>query len=200
MYYLGEMSLDCGEILKAVGLFEQALEKDPRISGGHYRLAQCAMSAGENELAAAHLQQELALETEDTEVLISIGSMFSKLGKYDAALHCFLRCLDEDDKNAHAYHFLGRISAMQGEYRNAKSFFETAIEINPRSPEILKDLAKLYLLLKDYPIAAKYAEAAKNINPAEPEITILLRQIRLRNIVSKLAGGLKVFRPARQDF
>ena len=190
IHYLGEMALNRGDIPRAMELFEDAIRKDYKTPAARYRLAQCAMLAGDTEAAKEYLQKELDLEPEDTDVLLSMGSMLLSLGEIDAALNCFLQVIDNDEDNAQAYHYLALIAAIRKEYANAQDFFELAIKANPESPDTLRDAAKFFLLMGDARVAYKYAAKARQLSGDDHEIVRLCRQIRHEHFANNMRHWL----------
>ena len=103
-----------------------------------------------------------------------IGKLLLKLGQFDRAEEVYsvilLQTHDERDK-ADIYTQLGQIKNNQGDYQQAKLFYEKALEIDQKTaPENLSSLANLYNNigavyhnLKDYPRARDFYGKAHEI-------------------------------------
>jgi tetratricopeptide (TPR) repeat protein len=76
MFYLGEIALDSGNKADAMKMFGRAMEQDGAMAGPRYRLGQYALEKGELQKARTYLASEIKLAAEDSEVLVSMASMF----------------------------------------------------------------------------------------------------------------------------
>ena len=150
------------------------------------------MAHGDCKAAIEYLKKELDLEPEDTDVLLSMGSMLLSLGDADTALQCFLQSLDADENNAQVYYYLGLAAVMRQELANAKDFFESALKLDPQSPAILRDMAQLHLLLGDTETALHHAAKAVQCSGGDPEIAKHYRRIRFKHLVCRIRGKLDI--------
>jgi len=70
------------------------LQKDDALPGPRYRLAQYAISRADTQEAKAYLVSELNLAPEETDILVSMGSMFLMVGDTEISTKCLLRALN----------------------------------------------------------------------------------------------------------
>jgi tetratricopeptide (TPR) repeat protein len=195
LFYLGEIVFNSGDYLGAVKLFNEASQKDNRLTGPQYRLAECALMGGKREEARNHLVSEVKLASEDTDILVSMGSMFLGVGDMDYATHCLLRVIDIDCANADAYYYLGLVSAIKGRFEDAVEFFGHALDIRPRDVCALRDSALVYLGM------GRLAEAAERIKRAldsagdDSQLKALSRRVRLVQATGRIADFLWQFQP-----
>ena len=68
--YLGEIAFHLREHEKAKRLFNEALEKNSRLTGPRYRLPQCCFAEGREKQAKSYLASERELAPEDAEALV----------------------------------------------------------------------------------------------------------------------------------
>jgi len=100
-----------------------------------------------------------------SEELNKKGISYYNQGKYDLALDCFLRAMDQAPNNSvylmnvgNSYHSLQR-------YDQALVYFEKALEINPNDASVLKLSGNTYYALKDFPKAITYYQKGLEIEP-----------------------------------
>ncbi|NQT01334.1 MAG: tetratricopeptide repeat protein, partial [Planctomycetes bacterium] len=177
LFYLGEISFSNRDFKRALELFSRALQKDNTLAGPCYRLAQYALMKEQEAKARAYLVSELETFPEDADTLVSMGSMFMKIGELDYAMHCLLRAVDIDSANADAYYFLGTIRAMKGEYGDAAEFFVHALDIRSEHIPTLRDSAFVYLAMGKLADAAKNISLASSLSPDDPQLKALGRQV-----------------------
>ena len=103
------------------------------------------------------LLSELELDPQDTEVLISIGTIMVDLEKIDYAAHCFLKVTEIQPENAVNYILLGQVLAIRGEYNDALQLFEYAIELDAHNKTAIKNAVLVRLAMKQWSKAFKTA-------------------------------------------
>ncbi|MBN1392451.1 MAG: tetratricopeptide repeat protein [Sedimentisphaerales bacterium] len=194
-FYLGEVTFNSGDYGRAVKLFKEALQNDNRLTGPHYRLAEHSLMTGQTKEARDHLVSEMKLAPEDTEILVSIGSMFIEAGDMDYAMHCLLKAADIDCSNADAYYYLGVVSAVKGRFKDSLEFFGHALDIKPRDVRALRDSAVVYLGM------GRLAEAADRIKKAlilagdDSQLRMLDRRIRMAQAAARVTEIIDRFQP-----
>lgn len=184
MFYLGEIAFNKGNFRDAEQLYHRAILSDAALVGPNYRLAQYALKKGQKNQAREFLFEELKLNPEDSEALVSMGSMFLHTGDYDYASHCLVRSADSDNDNPEPYYYLGLVSATRGLLEEADEFFERTLALAPDHIAALKDSAFLCLAMGKYDLAADRIEKAAKLAGSDSEIKSLRRKIKL----AKLAG------------
>jgi tetratricopeptide (TPR) repeat protein len=178
LFYLGEIALDHGDPAEGEKRFQESLGKDMALAGPHYRLAQCALSAGRTKDAKAHLLAELDLDIQDTNTLVSMGSMFQTLGDNSRATDCLLKATLLDMRNADAYYYLGVSTANKGQLNEAAQFFCRAVDMDANHLAALRDLAFTYLASGQADKAAERIRKARTLSPHDSELRMLDYSIR----------------------
>ena len=186
LFYLGEIMLDQGDHSRAGGLFEEALKKDPTLAGPHYRLAQCALTAQQQEDARTHLIAELDREIEDANTLVSMASMFLTITDPERATQCLLRAVGLDMRSADAYHYLGVCAANKGQLGDAERFLSRALELNRNHTGALRDSAYTYLADNQPQKATERIARARALLPNDCELRMLDHSIRLILLVGRI--------------
>jgi tetratricopeptide (TPR) repeat protein len=195
LFYLGEIAFNSGDYLRAVKLFNEAKFADNRLTGPQYRLAEYALMSGKPEEARNHLISEIKLASEDTNILLSMGSMFLRIGDIDYATHCLLRVIDIDCANADAYYYLGLISAIKGRFEDAVEFFGHTLDIRPRDVRALRDSAVVYLRMGRLNDAADRIVKALDSAGDDSQLKALSRRVRLVQAAGRIADFLWQFQP-----
>jgi tetratricopeptide (TPR) repeat protein len=195
LFYLGEIAFNIADYGRALNLFNEALQKDNKLTGPQYRLAEYALMRGQREEARGHLVSEVKLAPEDTDILVSMGSMFLGVGDMDYATHCLLKVIDIDCANADAYYYLGLVSAIKGRFEDAVEFFGHALDIRPRDVRALRDSAVVCLGMGRLADAAERIKKALVLAGEDSQLRILDRRIRMVQTTGRIADFLRQFQP-----
>ena len=190
LFYLGEIAFNNADYERAKQLFNEALQKDKTLTGPRYRLAQCALMAGQKQEARNHLLCEVQLAPEDTNTLVSMGSMFLVIGDTDYATQCLLRAVELDCANADAYHYLGLANAIKDRFQHAVEFFGHTLDIRPNDVRALRDSAALYLAMGRLADAAERIKKALSLADDDSQLKTLDRRIRLVRTTGQIADFL----------
>lgn len=188
LFYLGEIAFNNSDYDRAVKLFDEALQKDNKITGPRYRLAQCALMTGQKQKARDYLVSEVELVPEQANVLVSMGSLFLAIGDIDCAIHCLLRAVDIDCANADAYYYLGIVSAIKGETENAMDFFGHTLDIMPEQVFALRDSALVCLAMDRLSDAASRIRKASSLADNDLQLKAIERRIRLAQMGKRFWG------------
>ncbi len=195
LFYLGEIAWNNADYPAAVKLFNQAKQIDSKLTGPHYRLAEYALMRGQKNEARGHLVSELKLVPEDAEILVSMGSMFLKIGDVDYATNCLLMAVDIDCANADAYYYLGLASTLKGRFEDAVEFFGHALDIRPRDVCALRDFAVVDLGMGRLADAAERIKKALALAGGDSQLRILDRRVRAVQATGRIADFLWQFQP-----
>jgi len=194
LFYLGEIAFNNRDYQRATELFNQALQKDNTLAGPCCRLAQYALIKDQKTKARAYLVSELETCPEDVEILVSMGSMFLRIGELDYAMNCLLRAVDVDCANADAYYYLGAARAIKGAFGDAAEFFAHTLDINSEHILALRDSAIVYLAMGRLADAAKNAEKARSLAGDDAQLKALGRRIHLAQIRQRITNFLSRFK------
>ena len=184
MFYLGEIAFNKGSFHDAEQLFHKAKLNDDTLVGPNYRLAQYALQKNQITQAREFLFEELKLDPNDGDALISMGSMFLQTGDYDYATHCLIRAVDFGSDNAEPYYYLALVSATRGLLEEADEFFAQALDLDSNHVFTLKDSTILCLAMGKFDLAAERIEKAAQLVGSDSEIKSLQRKVKF----AKLAG------------
>ena len=201
LFYLGEIAFNNQDYERAVELYNQALEKDRTLQGPCYRLAQHALMKGRKIETGAYLLSELKLTLEDVGTLVSMGSMFIEIDDLTQAMHCLMRAIEIDGANADAYYYLGVVSALQGNIKNAAELFAHALDIRGEHIPTLRDLASVCLEMGRLTDAAERIKKARRLDAADVQLKKIGRTIAVARTKQRIMNTLSRFRsgPTSRD-
>ncbi len=141
---------------QAVGLFEQAIEKDPNFALAYTGLADSSLRMyGENkesmwaQKATLAAQQAEHLSNNLPEVHLSLGSVYSATGKNTQAVSELTRALELAPNSDEAYRTLGEAYARNGQSDDAIASYQKAVAVNPYYSTNHTALGNAYLRLGD---------------------------------------------------
>jgi len=221
LFYLGEIAFNNADYTRAVQLFNEAIQEDNTLAGPRYRLAQCALMSGQKQKGRDYLVSEVELAVDNTDALVSIGSMFLIIGELDLATHCLLRAVDLERScigsiedvcvepflqkaarrgpavcaNADAYYYLGLVSAGKEELEDAAEFFGHTLDINPEHVPALRDSAIVYLAMGRTDDAAERIKKAKALAGDDSHLKAIGRRLRLVRLAERIKKFPWCFRP-----
>ena len=193
LFCLGEIAFDRADYERAAALFNHALQTDNTLRGPHYRLAQRALMQGRRHAAREHLLSEVNLGPEDSDLLVSVASMFFKIDDHDSATDCLLRAISIDCANADAYYYLGLASAVNGRLEEAVEYFGHTADIRPDDIRALRDAAVVYLAMGNVADAADRIQKARSLatndlllKSLESRVKLVRRKKRVADFLSRL--------------
>jgi tetratricopeptide (TPR) repeat protein len=89
----GSLKKAQGDLLAAVGLFEQAIAADPTLAIAHYNLGTTHRARGYLDEAIAAYRQAIALQPNYAEAHQNLGVALFKLGQLPESLNAFNRAI-----------------------------------------------------------------------------------------------------------
>jgi tetratricopeptide (TPR) repeat protein len=213
LFYLGEIAYNSGDCQRAIELYNQALQKNRNLLGPYYRLAQYALNKNRKTYVKTYLLTELQLQPDDTEVLVSMASMFLAISlesedkrqnrqsakggpsadsDLDYATNCLLQAVDINRRNADAYYYLGITSALKGQLEEAEEFFSQALDINDKHIAALRDSAIVYLFMNKAAYALDRINKAKALAVDDYNIKMLHHRIWMAEKKQKIRELLSI--------
>ncbi|MFT3885709.1 MAG: tetratricopeptide repeat protein [Flavobacteriales bacterium] len=126
LFRQGEQAYNGGAYAKAIGLFDQVLEKDPEHLNAYLQRGFCHSLQHEYEAAAADFTAVIQRKPDHQWAYTSRGSAYSRLGRYDEAIADFDRVLALDPKNQEAYNNRGWTHKSLGDMKAACDDWKTS--------------------------------------------------------------------------
>ncbi len=125
---------------RAIGLFNQALERDPSYALAHaglgeayWRLYRAARREEYVSLAREHCQRALELDDSLAPAWVTLGLLETGSGHAQAGIDALQHALDRDPRSADAYRELGLAYERAGRLDDAEATYRKAIELRPTS-------------------------------------------------------------------
>ncbi len=125
---------------RAIGLFNQALERDPRYALAHDGLGEAYWRLYLNEkkpellpLAERHCERALALDDLFARAWVTLGMIHAGSGRAEEALADFQKALDRDPRSAAVYQERGVALERLGRWDEADASYRKAVELQPQS-------------------------------------------------------------------
>jgi tetratricopeptide (TPR) repeat protein len=145
----------------------------------HLRLAQTHLDEERFEQAASELEHALALRSDIKGAYYQLGYAYWRLHRYADAGQAFERELKFDPPDPYTLYYLGRISAADGNHREAIRRFEMAVAIGPIL-DVHQRLGSAYLQLGDLARSIVNYETAVKLHPERGEAHYQLARAYLR--------------------
>ncbi len=136
---LGGLYRDVGDNQKAIGAFEQALEKDAANLSALMNLGSLYNSIGDEQKAELYFQK--AAEAGATKgkkgaaIFFNIGAINVNEGNLREAADAFQRAVEMNPNYAAAHRELGYTYRDLGETDKAKTHFQTYLKLQPKAPD-----------------------------------------------------------------
>ncbi|HVN75440.1 MAG TPA: protein kinase, partial [Thermoanaerobaculaceae bacterium] len=165
-------------VVKAIGLFEQAIDRDPTYPQAYGGLADCYMSLGFSfdvgslppTEAIPKAKAAVAKALEITESLAEVHSplAFMKLNydwDFSGAEAEFRRALQLNPGSANAHHWYAHLLVVAGRPKESLEESQRALELDPLSPIMSVHLGWLLYYLRDYDRALEQLAKTLELDP-----------------------------------
>jgi TolB-like protein/DNA-binding winged helix-turn-helix (wHTH) protein len=183
LYLAGKHHARLGNIERARGLFEQAVDIDPSYALAHAELAKVLTFFQENsggirqsgqdfrrqiERAKAAAASALELAPAEADVHIALASIAAVETDVDAEQAALERAISLNPASVEAYLRLSSALAARRRYREAVDCLETAGELDPLNPELAARHASLIALFEGYDAAVARVQRLIELGLASP--------------------------------
>jgi tetratricopeptide (TPR) repeat protein len=101
---MGTVHLEKGENEQAIGLFNKAIEGNPKYVDAYYNRAIAFRRQGLNELAISDYTKALELNPKDARSYVNRGNVYLEKGRLDDAISDYTKALEVDPKDAIIYY------------------------------------------------------------------------------------------------
>ncbi len=131
--------------------------------------AKIALGLNDGETALQMLKSAIKSKPDAIEILIELGRLFNSLRELTKARDCFLKVIDKDPDNAHAYHGAGVSFLREENYEDALDYFFQAVEKMHHYPMAHFHIGETLALMKEYQAALASFELALTMKPDLPK-------------------------------
>jgi serine/threonine protein kinase/cytochrome c-type biogenesis protein CcmH/NrfG len=167
-------------ILKAIGLYERAVQLDPNFALSWARLSRTDAyfyfngndtSDARRDAAKHALENAQRLEPNSPESLLAFGYyQYWVLRDYGPAKTTFGHVSKMEPGSSELPHALGLIARREGRWDQSIGYLEHALVLDPRNVEFLMVTAETYVSLREFPTALKLYDRVLDITPNDPNV------------------------------
>ncbi len=166
-FYLGlaEAWRETGRLDKAIPIYREAAQRDPRPVFALQKLGSALRHTGQLAESATVLQRAIKLAPEDAVAWHELGLTFSAEGKTSEAIGALEKAtrLDPDLPEPHSN--IGNLWLESGDREKALAAFREAIRIQPDYADAHNNLGTLLAGMGEFETARKHFEAALRVRP-----------------------------------
>jgi tetratricopeptide (TPR) repeat protein len=126
---------------EALGLLQQALDKNPENAFAFSQKAKILFSTGDTEGARGAIQRALSLQPFQPDFLYVDGVIAAGEKKLEEAIAAFTRVTEINPNEADAFFEIGKIRTEQGDRRGALAAFRKAAALDPNDPDYQRAVA-----------------------------------------------------------
>jgi len=179
---LGKSFLADGNSTAGLNELLRAAEMDPSNPDIHNELALAYREVGMYSEAITHGNKAIELRPNFSEAYNNLGTFYLMLGKWDLAIQCFARALDNTVyATPHfAYNNLGFAYHKKGDFRKAVASYLKAIQARPSFSRAHHNLGITYEAMKQWDDAVKAYKESIRYAPDNPVSHLSLGKLYLK--------------------
>ncbi|MFQ6673476.1 MAG: tetratricopeptide repeat protein [Fidelibacterota bacterium] len=153
----------------AIQAFETAKKIMPEEPKTYRNLVFSYLHSGQSELLQSTLDEALAKNPKDADLLVTAAKVFKDRGDYDQAVEFLEKAIRIAPGNSMALRFLAEIYYDQGDKEGAIFAYKKAIREDPENVDLYFNLGVLYLQIGDYDFAEDQFQKVLTLNPDDKE-------------------------------
>lgn len=154
-----------GNKKEAQNSLEQAIQKKPEYSEGHYLLGALFLEENRSESAAREFARVLETDPEHIGALVNMAVVAVRQDRFYAAKQYLVKIADRDDIDPDLYHVLGELCTRIKEFRLGIDFYEKYLQKRPQQIGVLTNIASCYAQLGNYQAAVLGYQSVLEIDP-----------------------------------
>jgi arylsulfatase A-like enzyme/Flp pilus assembly protein TadD len=154
-----------GRTEEALALLREILQKQPRSSFAHQKLAYSLHQLGRTREAVQVLEEAVSRGVTDLSLLALLGSYLLEISELPKALGILEGLAADHPEFAEAHNYLGVAYARLGRGDEAQREFARVLELDPSSASALNNLGSLALGRGDDATAIRHLERALTLDP-----------------------------------
>jgi tetratricopeptide (TPR) repeat protein len=158
----GAVYLKQGNVEAAAGLFQEAIQADPKYPAAQHNLGMAYYVQGDLEQAIEQFQRAMALDPSYASPHYALGRVYDDQGQTEEALSELGLAIELDPAMIEAYSEMGYILNRQERYAEALTVLHEGLSNGrePNPPYLQKNLGQTYLGLGDPESAVQHLELA----------------------------------------
>ncbi|MBZ5725511.1 MAG: tetratricopeptide repeat protein [Acidobacteriia bacterium] len=174
LFQLGVVNLQEKQYKEADDAFRRSYELNPANPRGLMGVVETYMAQNKSDEAIQLLQAELHKAPNRTDLVMAMGNVYVRAGRYDQAIGSFQKLLDSLDKSSKArgelYLKIGETYRRKGDYSNAVANLQKARDTLPDNVLVLSTLALVLEGGEHKSEAMQVYDAILKIQPDNPVI------------------------------
>lgn len=201
-----ERIFDARDTGLAIGLFEKAIEFDPKfahayaaLSRAHWGFYWWAIDRSSERLGLAKRAADsaLALDPELPEARMSLALYHYARLEYPAALKVLDELRAQEPHRAEVIFYIGTVLRRQGNVAGAATAIEDAARLSPRSPQFAYNLGESYWLLRNFEAAERELSRAISLS-SETAVPYATRAVNMVGWKGATRDGWRALEPAER--
>lgn len=193
LYFLAQDDANQGKNVQALELLVDAHKLAPEDTDVIFLLARMSMLQDYYEDAIPVLEEGVKIAPRRVDLHAALGECYFTIGKIELAHHQFLTLIDLDP-SARSYAFMGLSYRHQGQYDEAKKYFNEGLQKDPRNAQCLYNLGFIEHKQGHYAEAEKYLAQALEAEPNYDEALYEMAGVKMSE--KKYAEALPLLRRA----
>lgn len=141
---LGLSASDAGDLLRAEGLLEEAVDHCPTDVDSRKHYAGVLWERGEKMEAVNQIGKALSLSPGDIDLCLDGGKMYLQLGLLDDAERLAKEAVASAPRSFQAWHLQGQVNLARGKPIDALADFQHSLSFQPDNRDVLRETAEVY--------------------------------------------------------
>jgi Flp pilus assembly protein TadD len=165
----------------AENIYQEALQLYPNDARNLNNLATLYLRAGRFDEAFEKLNATLVVNPQNIEAISNLAALYQMQNpRQDLAKAevLYLQALQLDSNHVNAYQNLGFLKLTQGQFLQAKTYFEKGLQLSPHSAILLLGMGKVEESQHNTLKARQYYQSALQEEPNDPNILRALRDLK----------------------
>ncbi len=172
--YLAELSIEIGDLPRAVTLLQDYIRDVPDDSKAYLALGKLYMELGQMSEVYKLYMDVLGMRLEDPDLLYQIARYYLEIDKKKEALELLKRVMKLDPNNKEAIKEGYLLARSLGDDEALSEFLEKLVELDPEASNFHYELGEVYMRLREYDKAIREFRRALELSPGDLEIAMKL--------------------------
>jgi tetratricopeptide (TPR) repeat protein len=195
LYLIGQAYSDEQKDMNALDVLVKAHKLAPDNTDVIFLMARLSMKQAFYADAIPLLEQGLKVAPKEPKLLAALGECYFMTGKVEEAKQTF-QALIEAQPAASSYAFMGLWYRHEGQFDEAKNYFERGLKSDPRNAACLYNLGYIAVRQGQYAVGEKWLTEALQVQPDYDDALLELANLKMHE--KKFAEALPLLRKCAQ--